>query len=104
MESNRPQPISVADLLKQRYKSNEKPTENKSKETERGEHIKYLVNGINKDRAGTEYKAVSFGYIVKRLERVPTQDLYAVCRKCDEAHASGFGFSKCFFSSLKVKI
>lgn len=102
MESNPQQPTSVAALLK-RYKFGEYALQKNPNASERGEFLKYFTDSINRDRIGTTFKPVGIGFVARKLQGVPTTDLWAFRKRCEEAHLNGFGFSKCFFSSLKVK-
>jgi len=67
-----------------------------SRETERGELMKYFCERLNADRRRDGLGPISMGRMGKILERIPTKDLYYIKTVCDEA----LHFSKKFWYVL----
>lgn len=65
--------------------------------SERAEFVGKFTDRLNQDRGG--YKKLTYARIGKVLAHIPTQDLYAFWKKCDEAKI----FGKVFWGALKVK-
>ncbi len=68
----------------------------KSKETERGELMRYLVRKLNVDRIRDGFPRITMAHMGKVLEGIPTKDLYYLKRVCDDAK----NFSKKFWWEL----
>lgn len=71
----------------------------KSRETERGELLKYFCDELNKSRVRDGLAPISMGRMGKTLEKIPTKDLYFLKRVCDDAA----NFSKKFWWLLNPK-
>lgn len=71
----------------------------KSRETERGELMKYFCTQLNKSRQRDGLPPISMGRMGKLLEKIPTKDLYYLKRVCDDAQ----NFSKKFWWLLNPK-
>lgn len=81
----------------------EKDKTKKSRATERGDLLTYFTECVNKERDGTKYKKVRIPFIATKVSHLSTADLYYLRSSCDDARRRGYGWSKCFFGSLKVK-
>ena len=57
----------------------------KSKETERGELMKELMDNLNISRVQGKYKPLTMPRMCKLLEKIPTDALYALVSKCKDA-------------------
>lgn len=68
----------------------------KSRETERGELMRYFCKTLNVSRLRDGLPPISMGRMGKLLEKIPTKDLYYIKRVCDDAH----NFSKKFWYLL----
>lgn len=68
-----------------------------SRETQRGQFLEYFLTKINPDRLRGGYPPLTMGRMVKMLEKVPTGDLHAFQKQCDQAKH----FSKYFFWALR---
>lgn len=68
----------------------------KSRETERGELMRYFVQHINPTRVRDGYPKITMAHMGKILEQIPTKDLYYLKRVCDDAK----NFSKKFWYEL----
>ena len=68
----------------------------KSKETERGELMKYFCERINAGRLRDGLSLITMGRMGKTLEKIPTKDLYYLKSVCDSA----VNFSKKFWYEL----
>ncbi|MBI5645247.1 hypothetical protein HY970_04085 [Candidatus Kaiserbacteria bacterium] len=73
-----------------------KKTLSKTKETERGEIMKYFCDRLNAARLGGGLPPISMGRMGKMLQQIPTKDLYYIKKVCDEAQ----NFSKKFWYLL----
>lgn len=71
----------------------------RSKETERGELMRYFCQRINVGRIRDGLPPVSMGRMGKMLQQIPTKDLYYIKRVCDDAT----NFSKKFWWLLNPK-
>lgn len=71
----------------------------KTRETERGELMKYFVQKLNRGRLRDGLPQISMGRMGKLLEQIPTKDLYYLKRVCDDAP----NFSKKFWWLLDPK-
>jgi len=71
----------------------------KTRETERGELMKYFVQKLNRGRLRDGLPQISMGRMGKLLEKIPTKDLYYLKRVCDDAP----NFSKKFWWLLDPK-
>ena len=66
---------------------------------ERQAIIKDILDEINKERVGTEWKPITAKAVAMKVAHLSTNDLryfFSVCKKADH-------FGKCFFGRLKVK-
>ena len=68
----------------------------KSRQTERGELMRYFVSRINPNRASDGLPLITMGRMGKILEKIPTKDLYYLQSVCDKAP----NFSKRFWYLL----
>ena len=68
----------------------------KSRETERGELMRYFCAELNVSRLRDGLPQISMGRMGKLLEKIPTKDLYYIKRVCDDAQ----NFSKKFWYLL----
>lgn len=68
----------------------------KSRETERGELMRYFCQMLNRSRAEDGLPPISMGRMGKLLQKIPTKDLYYIKRVCDDAK----NFSKKFWFIL----
>lgn len=79
----------------------------KSRETERGELQKEIMETINIGRKGTIYKPLSMARVGMLIQHIPTKDLYYVISVCKDAgnRSNNYhqGFSKKFFYEIKAK-
>jgi hypothetical protein len=73
-----------------------KRTLSKSRETERGELLKYFIDRINPQRIQDGFGKITMGRMAKTLEKIPTKDLYYLKRVCDDSQ----NFSKKFWYEL----
>lgn len=48
---------------------------------ERGELMQYFLDTLNRSRSGTKWRPLRMGFIAKRLQGVPTNDLYSLKSK-----------------------
>ena len=71
----------------------------KSRETERGELMRYFCKELNKTRRVDGLPIISMSRMGKILEGVPTKDLYYIKRVCNDAES----FSKKFWWLLDSK-
>lgn len=71
----------------------------KSRETERGELMRYFRERLNGDRARDGYPPITMARMGKTLEKIPTKDLYYLKRVCDDARH----FSKKFWWEIDPK-
>lgn len=76
-----------------------KTTLQKTKETERGEIMKYFCDRLNADRIPDGLPPVSMGRMGKLLQQIPTKDLYYLKKVCDDAKH----FSKKFWWEINPK-
>lgn len=74
-----------------------KKTLQKTKDTERGELMKYFCDRLNATRIPDGLQPVSMGRMGKLLQHIPTKDLYYLKRICDDA----MNFSKKFWWEIK---
>lgn len=71
----------------------------KSKDTERGELMKYFCERLNSTRALDGLPPVSMGRMGKLVQAIPTKDLYYLKTVCDDAQ----NFSKKFWWEINPK-
>ena len=71
----------------------------KTRETERGELMKYFVQKLNRGRRRDGLPQITMGRMGKLFEKIPTKDLYYLKRVCDDAP----NFSKKFWWLLDPK-
>lgn len=71
----------------------------KTRETERGELMRYFCQKLNVTRSRDGLPPVSMGRMGKLLERIPTKDLYYLKTVCDSAA----NFSKKFWWEINPK-
>ena len=71
----------------------------KTRETERGELMKYFVQKLNRGRLRDGLPQITMGRMGKLFEKIPTKDLYYLKRVCDDAP----NFSKKFWWLLDPK-
>ena len=94
-------PKRLGELFKNPYATlGNKP---KSKDTERGELLKYFQGRVNTERVGTKYKQVSIAFIATKVAGLTLRDLYYIKSSCDDSNKNGYSWSKCFFGSLKPR-
>ncbi|MCR4325850.1 MAG: hypothetical protein NUV59_03535 [Patescibacteria group bacterium] len=70
-----------------------KRSSERSRQTERGELMRYFVEKLNAGREQDGLPPISMGRMGKMLEKIPTKDLYYIKSVCDEAK----NFSKKFW-------
>lgn len=70
-----------------------------SKETERGEIMRYFCQRLNVGRIRDGLPPVSMGRMGKLLQMIPTKDLYYLKRICDDSQ----NFSKKFWWEINPK-
>lgn len=83
----------------------------RTRETERGELMRYFVKRLNRTRPRAGLPPVSMARMGKILEGLPTKDLYYLKRLCDDAalrarardRAGADAFSKRFWWELDPK-
>jgi hypothetical protein len=68
----------------------------RSRETERGELMRYFIQQLNPTRVRDGYEKITMAHMGKILEKIPTKDLYYLKRVCDDAAS----FSKKFWWEL----
>lgn len=68
----------------------------KTRETERGELMRYFCEKLNHSRVRDGLVKISMARMGKMLEKIPTKDLYYIKRVCDDAQ----NFSKKFWYLL----
>ena len=73
-----------------------KSTMAKTRQTERGELMRYFCDRLNKSRVRDGLPPISMGRMGKLLQKIPTKDLYYLKRVCDDAQ----NFSKKFWYEL----
>lgn len=78
----------IKDHLKRAYSA--------SRETERGELMRYFCLHLNRARERDGLGPISMGRMGKLLEKIPTKDLYYLKRVCEDAE----NFSKKFWYQL----
>lgn len=71
----------------------------RSRETERGELMRYFVDRINPGRVRDGLPKITMPRMGLMLEQIPTKDLYYLKRVCDDSK----NFSKRFFFELDPK-
>lgn len=71
----------------------------KSKDTERGELMKYFCERLNAERLQDGLPLITMGRMGKLLEKIPTKDLYYLKSVCDNAK----NFSKKFWWEIDPK-
>lgn len=76
-----------------------KGTLKKTRDTERGELMKYFCQRINVGRIRDGLPPVSMGRMGKMLQQIPTKDLYYIKKVCDDSA----NFSKKFWWLLNPK-
>jgi len=70
-----------------------------TRETERGELMRYFVTKLNRARLRDGLPQITMGRMGKLFEKIPTKDLYYLKRVCDDAP----NFSKKFWWLLDPK-
>lgn len=75
----------------------------KSRDTERGELLKYFRQHLNIARVRDGLPPLSMPRMGKTLELIPTKDLYYLKSVCDDAASRGREFSKKFWWEVKLK-
>lgn len=80
-------------------KSHIKRNLSKTRETERGELMKYFCQRLNAQRMRDNYPKITMSRMGKTLEKIPTKDLYYLKRVCDDAQ----NFSKKFWWEVDPK-
>ncbi|MEY4747103.1 MAG: hypothetical protein RLZZ416_152 [Candidatus Parcubacteria bacterium] len=73
-----------------------KKAASKTRETERGEFLKYFCERLNSSRVRDGYPKIALPRMGKILEKIPTKDLYYLKKVCDDAN----DFSKKFWYEL----
>lgn len=68
----------------------------KTRETERGEMMRYFCSELNRARTRDGLPLITMGRMGKLLEKIPTKDLYYIKRVCNDAQ----NFSKKFWYLL----
>lgn len=76
-----------------------KKTLSDTRETERGELMKYFVDRLNPSRVNDGLPPLSMGRMGKLLQAIPTKDLYYLQRICNDAN----NFSKKFWWEINPK-
>lgn len=76
-----------------------KRTLSKTRQTERGEMMRYFVSRINPGRAADGLALITMARMGKMLENIPTKDLYYLKSVCDKSN----NFSKKFFWEINPK-
>ena len=71
----------------------------KSRETERGELMKYFCRRLNVGRLRDGLPAITMGRMGKMLQQIPTKDLYYLQSVCERAE----NFSKKFWWEVNPK-
>lgn len=71
----------------------------KTRETERGELMRYFCQKINVARIRDGLPAVSMGRMGKMFQKIPTKDLYYIKKVCDDST----NFSKKFWWLMNPK-
>jgi hypothetical protein len=71
----------------------------KSRETERGELMRYFVGKLNVTRVRDGYGKMTMAHMGKLFEKIPTKDLYYLKRVCGDAAS----FSKKFWWEIDPK-
>ncbi len=71
----------------------------KTRETERGEMMRYFCQRINVARIRDGLPPVTMGRMGKLLEKIPTKDLYYLKKVCDDST----NFSKKFWWEINPK-
>ena len=70
-----------------------------TKETERGELMKYFCDELNRSRVHDGLPKITMGRMGKMLQQIPTKDLYYIKRVCRDST----NFSKKFWWLLNPK-
>lgn len=65
--------------------------------SERGELLDKFLERLNPPRVAAGFRKLSHGFLAKKLEGVPTDDLYAFYKECERAHS----FSRWFWYKLR---
>lgn len=86
-------PQTYLDNLKKRQKKT------RGSRSERAEIIGAFVEGINREREGTQWKPVTPARVNMLVARRSVQELYRFMSACKQSDS----FSKCFFGVLKNK-
>ena len=73
-----------------------KRMQKRTRETERGELMRYFCERLNASRLRDAIPPLTMGRMGKLLEKIPTKDLYFLKRVCDDAG----NFSKKFWYEL----
>jgi hypothetical protein len=75
----------------------------KTRDTERGELLRYFQFELNKARVRDGLPPLSMPRMGKTLELIPTKDLYYLKSVCDDQASRGKEFSKKFWWEVKLK-
>ena len=70
-----------------------------TKETERGQLMKYFCDQLNTSRLRDGLPPIAMGRMGKMLQQIPTKDLYYLKRVCDDSS----NFSKKFWWEINPK-
>ena len=72
----------------------------RTRETERGELMRYFCRQLNIGRVRDNLPAVTMGRMGKLLQKIPTKDLYYLKRICDDSS----NFSKKFWYEINPEM
>lgn len=67
--------------------------------SERDEILQKFIDRLNQARIGTKYKPLSGRAVAIKVSHIPTSDLHAFYRQCEQAKS----FSAYFFWALKAQ-
>lgn len=79
------------------------PRSSAGKLSERGELVCYFRDTVNAGRTAQKYSALPIGFYVKKLQGIPTKDLWALKSKMSDGERRGIPAGAIFFSELRVK-
>lgn len=77
------------------------PRSSAGKLSERGELLCYFRNTVNAGRKAEGYSELPIGFYVKKLQGIPTPDLYALKSKMVDGERRGTSAGAIFFLELK---
>lgn len=69
--------------------------------SERGDLVCYFRDTVNEARIGTKYPKLRIGFFAKKLQGIPTKDLYALKSKMEDGERRNIPASAIFFLELK---